>query len=298
VSRQDSPSTYEIDEEAERRGVLRLRLLVDAAGERVRLLVTFPDLYPYFRFEVEAPDLSLPYHQHPFGKNLCLIGRGTHDWSTTDTVADVLGEKLGDVLRTGRSADREAARGVEQRQAEPFGEYYPYAESMIVLGGVPPLPPEYDRGTFRVATAGPQGPPTSGVLVRGVLAELSADGGVFWQEDPAKLTAWAAEPLRGRWLRAESPIAQDNAERFLSEMLRRHPFAANAPANHVSGGWLQVWGVVFPEEHRWRDVGGDGWVFFCLFSPERRGLVGAGPPLRPRRGEGIPRKRDKTKRNR
>ena len=51
-----------------------MALKVEAEGAIVPLEVTFPDLYPYFRFEIVAPTLSLDHHQNPFGKNLSVAG--------------------------------------------------------------------------------------------------------------------------------------------------------------------------------------------------------------------------------
>src|SRR6185437_13038694 len=83
------------DEESIADGVMRLTLLSQITGVPERLVVTFPDLYPYFRFEIEAPDIPvLTHHQHPFTKNLCLLGRSTLHWNTTDTVASIIQEQM------------------------------------------------------------------------------------------------------------------------------------------------------------------------------------------------------------
>jgi len=78
---------YKKDEEALKKGILRLHVEYEVEGKPLHLIVTFPDFYPRFRFEVMAPSLNLSRHQHPTGKNLCLIGRATHNWNTTDTLA-------------------------------------------------------------------------------------------------------------------------------------------------------------------------------------------------------------------
>ena len=155
----DAGIDYERDEEAFSQGILRLHLVVDFEGERLPLVVTYPELYPYFRFEVTASTLSLPYHQHALGKNLCLIGRGTHHWRTTDTVAGLLREQLPVVLRAGQSSDADSVRGLEQEQAEPFSDYYPCAPGIVVIDGAWKAPANHDCGTFGVATIGQQGPP-------------------------------------------------------------------------------------------------------------------------------------------
>jgi hypothetical protein len=124
---------YDHDREALRAGVVRLYLTLTINGKPRRLSVTFPDSYPYFRFEIAAPDENLPYHQHPQSKYLCLLGRSTHYWNTDDTVARLLQEQLPKVFSTAESADREEVAGVEHHQAEPFSDYYTYAPSMLTV---------------------------------------------------------------------------------------------------------------------------------------------------------------------
>ena len=112
---------YSKNEDAFTRGVLCLNIWIDGVGN---LQVIFPDLYPYFRFEIYAHDLVLPHHQNPFSKNLCMIGRRTENWHIKDTLASFLLERLPKVLKAGKSTDCEEVEGVEQHQAEPISDYY------------------------------------------------------------------------------------------------------------------------------------------------------------------------------
>ena len=69
-------ATYVLDENARARGILRL----DVQFGEHRLVAEYPDLYPFFRPQVFAPDLNLTHHQNPVDKNLCLLGRATENW--------------------------------------------------------------------------------------------------------------------------------------------------------------------------------------------------------------------------
>lgn len=263
------------DEEAFARGFLRLELEVDENGERVPLRVTFPDLYPYFRFEVEAPTLSLRHHQNPFQKNLCVMGRATHHWNTTDTVAEVLKQQLGKVIATGRSDDAAATKGLEQDQAEPYSDYYPCPPSMVVIPEIVSLPANCNHGTFTLLTDGPQGPPIEHFL-RGVITALrGADGAEGLAPVGEWRAAFSGKTVEGFWARLAAPIAHVEQNLFLEELLRRVPSALQAPINRVDGGWLQIWGVGFPEEVTRRQCDGLGWVFVCLFAKSRLDMAGA-----------------------
>ncbi len=285
----------ERDEAALAHGIIRLNLQVNVEGELIPLEVTFPDLYPYFRFEVDAPTLDLGHHQNPFGKNLCLIGRETYYWDTTDTVAGLLQEQFPTVLETGRSADKETAVGQEHQQAEPIGVFYPYWPSMVVMPSDFVISGHFDRGTFSVAPNGPQGPPPSHFL-RGALVDLrSLEDDLLGEADARLLSAYPADRLQGYWVRASEPIRHEDPNHFMREIFQRFPSAKSAPANRVDQGWLQIWGVVFPEEVDWRESG-DGWVFVCLFSHQRAGLVSAIPRTSAPRP--VPKNKRKNKKRR
>src|SRR5215212_8762383 len=54
---------YEIDERAREKGLIKLNLRsVRVDGRDLNLVALFPDVYPYTRFEIRAPDLELDYH--------------------------------------------------------------------------------------------------------------------------------------------------------------------------------------------------------------------------------------------
>ena len=295
---------WERDEEAFAQGVARLHLTLEEGGESLHLTITYPDLYPYFRFEVSAPNnLRLHHHQHPDGGNLCLMPRGTERWRPSYTAAGVLRDRLADVLRTGRSEDAAAAAGVEQEQAEPFSDYYPYPPSIIIVQRGWQIPPLVSGGTLMVGTAAPQGPPPK-AFVRGAVLQLCDEAGNVLEEAEASLRqAYRGRVLECVWVRAPQPIALFDQVEFIRHLLHHYPHARLAPANRVDGGWVQVWGVLFPEEVGHRRMGNEGWVFACCFDEKRYRLPteqmrrqaagAAGAPAGAR-----PKKRDKKRRRR
>src|SRR5262249_14291535 len=124
---------FELDQEAFSRGVVVVRLSPTIDGEIIDIIARFPDLYPYFRFQVEAPALNLQRHQNPFSKSLCLNGRATEHWDSDDTLAKYITEQLPLVLKAARSQDETEVAKIEQHQGEPFSDYYPYLRDSIVL---------------------------------------------------------------------------------------------------------------------------------------------------------------------
>lgn len=265
---------WERDEASFAQGVARLHLTVQVpGGEELRLVITYPDLYPYFRFEVSAPtELGLHHHQHPNGGNLCLMPRGTERWRPSYTAASILQDRLADVLRTGRSDDVAAVAGVEQEQAEPYSDYYQYPSSMIIVQRGWQIPAAVGGGTLLIGTAAPQGPPPK-ALLRGAVLEVRDEAGDVVAEAEASLKeAYPGSTLGCAWVQAPEPIAIFDPVEFVKHLLRRYPRAHLAPANRIDGGWVQVWGVLFPEEVGHRRLGSEGWVFACCFEEKRHRL--------------------------
>src|ERR1700722_8151652 len=114
-------------------GVVELELEHVIHGHKTKLIARYPAFFPYTRFELFAPELTLTHHQNPFLKNLCLLGRATTNWEVTDTLAEFISQRLPRVLEAAAESDKVTLRGVEEQQAEPISAYYPYAPDSLVL---------------------------------------------------------------------------------------------------------------------------------------------------------------------
>lgn len=238
--------------------------------------VVFPDLYPYFRFEVYARTLELPYHQNPFERNLCLIGRRTHFWNPSDTVAGLLRSQLPNVIKTAQATDVNAVADVEQRQAEPFGEYYPYAPAMILIQSDWSIAASIPHGQLIIGCSTPlQLLPDQ--FVRGAVLEIRTESDeVLWVANESLRRAFSGKTLAARWTRTPQPIKHQDVGLFIEQVLQSYPWLRNARPNHVNDGWLRIWGVLFPEEVGHRTIG-EGWVFACAVD-KKRPNVGPMPP--------------------
>lgn len=268
---------WERDEIAFSQGVLRLKLIVPSADGSLNLLVVYPDCYPYFRFQVYAPGLDLPYHQNPFERNLCLIGRRTHYWDTTDTAADLLNRQLPKLMASASSNDAAAVDGLEERQAEPFSDYYKYQPSMILVQSDWSVSPAHRRGYLVVGTL-PNGEQLPDTLIRGAVLELRSEAGeVLCSATPSLRTAFSGKAIEGRWARLNEPIRHSHEGKFIEELLRIHPQLKDAKPNHVNDGWLRIWGVLFPEQTAHRVVG-EGWVFACAVDKNRPNTASVSRP--------------------
>jgi len=264
---------YKRDEEAFAASLLRLSLKLPTAGRIVDLVAVFPDLYPYFRVEVYGENLGLNYHWNPFGRNLCLLGRRTHAWNEEDTLAKILTQQYPKLLKAASSDRAPEEDGVEQRQAEPYSEYYPGSPSLILVDSSWHIDQRHRSGRLLIGTdialcdripAFPRG---------AVLEVRSEAGQVLCSADAPMRSRYAGQKLFARWARVPKAIPHADGE-FFNHLFRLHPEVRDARANRVERGWLRVWGVLFPEEINYRQTG-EGWIFAYLFDKRRTEF---GPP--------------------
>lgn len=254
---------FEIDSRAEARGVLRLEARPRVDGRETPVIVTFPDHYPYFRFEIQASTVALDHHQNPFTGSLCLIGRATEQWNVGDTAAEFLTSRLPQTLHAGESHERDEVAGQEQHQAEPLSDYYSYLPStMLVVDGS--WNPDTKRGSFDAAvTADSTG------RIRGAVLRLTDESGVTIAEADSKVARVFDESLRGRWVRSESAIIENDANIIREDAATIDPSLRRPQFVRVGSKRVDVLGVIFPEEVGWRDVG-HGWLFVVSVMVPRR----------------------------
>lgn len=267
---------FSVDEAARNDGRLSLQLSWDVPGSgHVDMLATFPDLYPYFKPEVQAPALVLSHHQNPFAKNLCLVGRSTDNWNVHGTLASLLSEQLAKTLRAG-SADPSAGLRAgdldEEPQAEPFSDYYPYMPAaMFLIDGGWNIPPEDRSGQFSLEVAGPMPPdPACGVQTVGAVSEvLDTDGNFLATAQPRLVSMVRGLTLRGRWTRLDEPVRSDCGRALWDAAAQADGWETSR--SNVAGCTIQLRALLFPEEVAWRQAG-QGWLFVVRVSrPAARG---------------------------
>ena len=245
---------------------VQLHVRFSVGEQKIRLIVSFPDTYPYTRFEAIAVDLELPHHQNPIAKNLCLIGRSTRNWDVTDLCGDLIAEQLPRVLEAGNTTERDAAGAIEQRQAEPFGNYYWYPrDAMLLVNGAWSVEPGVKAGELVLQVD----PATFGTLRGAVLQVLDEHGVVLAQAD-SRISACFPQKLKGAWVRTAAPIAALHGDEFFRALVAQCPELVKRPLKQFGHWHIDVVGVLFPEEAAWREIG-DGWVFVVRVKDDREG---------------------------
>lgn len=86
------------DEKSWESGRFVIDVDVPHEGDALTLRAEYPDTYPYFPPIVSTPEIIFRRHQHPVGKNLCLLARDAESWRPGhDTLAGMLKHQLPEI---------------------------------------------------------------------------------------------------------------------------------------------------------------------------------------------------------
>lgn len=255
---------FEVDETLFR-GASRLLLRghIEHKGKPVALEIIYPDLFPYFRPEVYAPQLRLGRHQNPLLGNLCLLDRPSTAWKPHETGAWLIAERV-PLLLSLLEAGPEAIRTGEAPQGEPVSVYFqgPPGTTIIVPEAALALDDQLRVGSGKLRFGLDMPPQLS---IRALLYELT----VRTHGQKTKIIAQAEEPLQRRfggeeahlrWVRLDGPPPGFDAEAIFAAAEAVQPGFGQPPWQRGADGEFAITGVVFGEEVR-QGVIEDGWLF-------------------------------------
>lgn len=171
-----------IDEDSKARGTFSLDVSVEQAGEAYRIRVVYPSLFPYFTPRAFLLERKLARHVHPEGSNLCLLGRGTRQWSSEVRFADVIAERFPIILAINESTDEGFIKAAEEPQGEPYSEYFNGSGlpgSAIVYHGGWEIDAKRKMGTATLRVANTPHDKRRPGPIRGYVAELRNRGEVL-----------------------------------------------------------------------------------------------------------------------
>jgi hypothetical protein len=238
-------------------GQLRIRLLSPLENHDVNLDVVFPELYPYFRFQIGTTELELGHHHNPFEGYLCVIGRATDQWRLDDTVAKFVQERVPLAIRTAES-EREAVEGVEEEQAEPFSNYYPYADRhLLLIDGSWSIERNARSGSL---VLGIPSQPLS-LPLKAIVREVRDEEEVLARFDDPPFASRYRNTRYARWVFLDEPIREANPAAYFAAAREYDQGGDPGQLTEFKGGHLRIIVTLFPEESSWRDEeSGVGWV--------------------------------------
>lgn len=237
---------------------LHVRVNYPKGQESDHLDVYFPALYPYFRFQIDAPHLALDHHQDPLHHNLCLLGRPTDRWSLKFSLRQFLDHQVPKVLEAGTNRETDEVLELEDAQAEPVTDYYSYeAESVLVIDGSWRIPEGHDEGRLVLGFEGEPNRPFRAF----VLDVLDRDGGTLGLAAVPEIRARCTRTREGAWLRVDEAPPEDDAGAAWDWFRKGNDPRRQAPTQRLGDQQFELTVGIIPEEHSHRDGStGDGWL--------------------------------------
>jgi molybdopterin/thiamine biosynthesis adenylyltransferase/ubiquitin-protein ligase len=238
-------SIYKQDEDS---GQLGIQAVFEFNGAQYPLRAEFPALYPFTRPMVYAEASLFRWHQNPYGKNLCLLGRTAENWSPTCTLAQHLSEQMPKLIESNDTGDQNKAADLEELQAEPFTVFLQYQvdSSMLVLHDLPQT--DRCKGTFLAACL-----PFDGTF-RGATLGLRDDQSrqLIGISNSVTAAMHFTKEIHGKWYRMGSKPPTASAQDFLREIESSHPQRRKRNWTTHRDRRFEVIGALLPEEHGWR----------------------------------------------
>jgi hypothetical protein len=239
---------YKQDEES---GQLGIKLVFEWDEKIYPLRAEFPASYPFTRPMVYAEENSFKWHQNPYGKNLCMLGRTAENWLPTHTLAQHLTEQMPKLIASNAASDQAVAAELEELQAEPFSTFLHYQtnSSMVLLNEMPSS--ERNQGTFLAACA-----PFDGTL-RGALVELRDDQNkqLIRMSDAVTTAMHFTKQIPGKWYRLQARPRTAFANDLLEDIATIYPEVQRHNWTTHRDKRFEVIGVLLPEEDGWRATG-------------------------------------------
>jgi molybdopterin/thiamine biosynthesis adenylyltransferase len=258
----DAGIEIEIDEDAQKNGLMKIELMVEVKGKRLELSACYPDLFPYFRPSVVADSLELERHLHPFGKEICLLPRSTHFWDPEEPLASVLVEQLPKVFEANETTDQERIVELEGRVPEPAADFYSgrfFSNSYILIDSAWELDETAKAGDFDLHFSLK---PSEYNLpeVQGVITEIRDDRGTVIAKWAGSIPSAFEFSGTFRWVRLEKHEWTKNGVELRKTLIEKAGLPDKLKKRKFGKWKLELTGVVFPDEVTHR-ASGDGWMF-------------------------------------
>lgn len=260
--------SWEIHQEACAAGRLIVNVEIPRDGEgSLKLIAEYPDSYPYFPPYVWMDHIAFPRHQHPVGKNLCLLAREGEAWRPgIDNLAWLLKEQFPKVQHINAPGTQPEMVAIhEDHVGEPLSSFLTYPPNRVLI--VPDDAPAEEHRAGRLQLKVQPVPPNakdSGYF-RGIVKVICD-----LQRNP--LVSFSASPSAfsfsqdGFWMRLDQRPEFSDETALGHDLLRR--ICANVPAfakalSSAKRGQILIAGFLYEDEVQWRQRCHD-WLFLAV----------------------------------
>ena len=271
---------WEINQEAFDAGRLVIVVKVpDRSEGELKLTAEFPATYPYFPPYVTTEEIIFSRHQHPIGKNLCLLARENEEWNPGhDTLAGLIRDQLPLIQEINTNAvSTEFVAEREDHVGEALSSFLTYRPNSALI--VPDFEPPSAHGSGRLTIMCrpvPAPDRQTGILT-GVVSSIQD---MNWQELctlPIVLPTFTLD-LAGFWMRLSSrpDFKDESAFRIeLFQKMRASIAAFDKAIKYGRRGQTFVAGFLYDDEVEWNKHKHD-WIFLVvrIESEPKRGKEG------------------------
>jgi len=258
---------WSVDQAAMDAGQFVVRVDVPHDGGVLALTAVYPDTFPYFAPMVTSDSVRFERHQHPLGRNLCLLAREGEDWRPGhDSLATLIEQQLPPILEVnGGCAAPDVIAEKEDHAGEPLSSFLQYAAECAVI--VPDETPSVDIVAGRISLLLRPVPPerTDVCLVNGVVESICD-----MQSKPlvtfATKTPNFSVRASGYWVRLEKRPTVNSIETAAQEVFDQAAIvlpALRKVLHTAKRGQVIVIGLVYPDEVSWRSSS-DDWIFLAI----------------------------------
>ncbi|MDN7182638.1 ThiF family adenylyltransferase [Caballeronia sp. SEWSISQ10-4 2] len=258
---------WSYDQAAMAAGQLVVRVEILQGESTLGINAVYPDTFPYFVPMVTSDNLLFDRHQHPVGKNLCLLAREGEDWRPGhDTLATLLSEQLPLILSVNHEhAVSETVACAEDHVGEPLSSFLPYSPECALI--VPDETPAQEVRAGRLSVlARPVPPQFSGrAFLNGVIETITDLQSKPLLRFGTKVPVFSRR-VTGFWLRLDQRPKLSDPDNAPNEFFRLIQSAVPMFARTIQAarrGEVFAAGFVYPDEVSWRS-NADDWVFLSI----------------------------------
>lgn len=264
-----------INDEESRKGSLTLDIDWPLSEGRIALQAIYPEGFPFIRPLVSTKERPGGRHIHPLSRGVCLLGRGTHNWSSAFSLAEVLSTQLEAALAASAEPESETASAHEERDGIPAEEWWNCFDqfgSYVLVDSNWSVDQNCTHGKLilRHHTEFPSG------RTRGFIEQVQdGSGNILTKWDgPVGQAFTSATQIRIPWVRLpETLIPSSNVD--LTALINSYPFLSKHTPQPISGTKFKIgfYCFVYPTELQWREFR-DGWLILAvIFPPGSKGAV-------------------------
>ncbi|WP_080484090.1 ThiF family adenylyltransferase [Burkholderia cenocepacia] len=258
---------WSIDQAAMDAGQMVVRVDVPHEGGVLALTAVYPDTYPYFVPMVTTDSVQFQRHQHPLGRNLCLLAREGEDWRPGhDSLATLIREQLPAILGVNSGCmEPDAVAQAEDHAGEPLSSFLPYVPecSVIVPDETPPVEVPAGRLSLLLRST-PAGWPGQ-CFVNGIVESIADLQGKSLVRFNRRIPSFDRS-TNGFWLRLNERPAVNTFESSaidLYKLVDGRLAPLTKAIQNAKRGEVFIVGLLYPDEVSWRN-NADDWVFLAI----------------------------------